>query len=104
MGFQLDNLLNFNSHFDYIFLKYIQKRYFFKRISQNLSTETKITVYKTIIQPHFGYCASILYLFNLNKLNALQKLLNREMIIILRTSRRRRVARFQWKRDCINLP
>ncbi|CAH1100104.1 unnamed protein product, partial [Psylliodes chrysocephalus] len=56
------------------------------RITNNLSTSTKITVYSTIIQPHFDYCASILPLFNLNKLNQLQKLQNRGKCIILKTN------------------
>lgn len=87
LGFQLDNLLSFDDHFSYINKKNSKKLYFFTRIAQNLSTDTKITVYNTIIQPHFDYCASILYLFNLNKLNQLQKLQNRGMRIILKTSR-----------------
>lgn len=87
LGFQLDNFLSFDSHFDYIYKKIAKKLYFFSRISQNLSIETKIMVYNCIIQPHFDYCASIIYLFNLNKLNSLQKLQNRGMRVILKTSR-----------------
>lgn len=44
-------------------------------------------MFKTIIQPHFEYCATIIYTFDLNKITALQKLQNRAMRIILKCTR-----------------
>lgn len=87
LGFQLDNTLSFGAHFEYMYKKISKKLYFFSRIANNLSTETKITVYQSIIQPHFDYCSSVLYQFNLNKLAQIQKLQNRGMRIILKTNR-----------------
>lgn len=87
LGFVIDNHLQFNAHFDYIQKKITKKLYFFSRISQKLSDSTKITVFSTIIQPHFDYCASVLYSFDLNKITALQKLQNRGMRVILRCNR-----------------
>lgn len=87
LGFILDNTLSFNSHFEYIRNKISQKLYFFSRISNNLSMESRVTVYTSIIRPHFEYCASILYMFNLNKLSQLQKPQNRDMSIILKCNR-----------------
>ena len=55
--------------------------------SLQLSTETSLTVFRTIIQPHFDYCASLLYLLNSGCVASLQKLLNRAMRIVLKCSR-----------------
>lgn len=87
LGFIFDSTLSFNSHFDYICKKIVTKLYFFSRIANDLSTYTKITVYNTIIKPHFDYCASVLYLFDLNKISRLQVLQNRGMRIILKCNR-----------------
>lgn len=45
------------------------------------------TVYRTIIEPHFTYCASIIYLCSITDKERLQKLQNRAMRCILRKSR-----------------
>lgn len=87
LGFILDNTLSFNAHFDYIHKKISKKLYFFSRIAQNLTLYSKVTVYNTIIQPHFDFCGSLLYSFDLNKMSALQKLQNRGMRIILKCNR-----------------
>lgn len=57
---------------------------FFARISNKLSIENRIKVYKAIIAPHFEYCSSILSIFNIGQFEELQKLQNRAMRIILR--------------------
>ncbi|KAJ8974992.1 hypothetical protein NQ317_013408 [Molorchus minor] len=57
------------------------------KISKNLSMESKIIVYQTIILPHFDYCPSLLYQFNLNKMSQLQKFQNRGMRIVLGCNR-----------------
>ncbi|KAJ8964110.1 hypothetical protein NQ317_010891 [Molorchus minor] len=67
--------------------KYLKKIYFFSRIAFNISPFSAITVYNTIILPHFDYCASILFAFTSNKILALQKLQNRCMRIILKCNR-----------------
>lgn len=87
LGFYLDNNLNFKEHLIYIKNKISKKLFFFSRVSRNLSLMTNITVYKSIIQPHFDYCSSILYLFDNNSKLQLQKLQNRAMRIILRCNK-----------------
>lgn len=87
LGFMLDNNLSLNIHFDYIQKKILKKLYFFSRVSQHLTMQSRITVYKTIIQPHFEYCPTLLYTSDLNKMRTLQKLQNRAMRIILRCDR-----------------
>lgn len=87
LGFMVDNCLSFNAHFNYVYKKISKKLYFFSRISNSLSFYSAVTVYNTIILPHFDYCASLMYSFNMNKISALQKLQNRCMRIILKCNR-----------------
>ncbi|KAJ8973423.1 hypothetical protein NQ317_016706 [Molorchus minor] len=87
LGLVIDSHLNFTPHFNYIHKKISKKIYFFSRVSQNLSCNTRITVYNTIIKTHFEYCATVLYSLDLNKMLALQKLQNRAMRIILKCNR-----------------
>ncbi|KAJ8945301.1 hypothetical protein NQ318_002758 [Aromia moschata] len=72
LGVFLDSTLNFKRHL---------------LISDNLSLTANITVYKSIIQPHFDYCSSIVYLMDKNCKDQLQKLQNRAMRIILKCNR-----------------
>lgn len=72
------------SHSEYICRKIAKKIGFFARISNKLSIEHRIKVYKAIIAPHFEYCSSILSQFNVGEFKELQKLQNRAMRIILR--------------------
>lgn len=87
LGFVLDSTLCLNNHFEFIKRKITKKLFFFSRAATNLSISSRLLVYNTIIRPHFDYCASLLFLFDLNKINALQKLQNRGMRIILQCNR-----------------
>lgn len=87
LGVILDSKLNFKSHFEYTKKKITKKMYFLSRISPYLSIFTKMTIFQTIIQPHFDYCSTMLYLLNKNQLQCLQKLQNRGMRIILKCNR-----------------
>lgn len=87
LGFYVDEVLNFKAHFEYISNKIRQKLFMFSRISLHLSMYARLTVYRTIIQPHFEYCSSLLYLMDLNCINGLQKLQNRGMRLVLRVNR-----------------
>lgn len=86
LGFMVDRCLSFDAHFNYMHKK-INKIYFFSRICNSLSCYSAITVYNTIILPHFDYCVSLIYSFNFNKIIALQRLQNRCMRIILKCNR-----------------
>ena len=87
LGFILDNTLSFKKHSQYIQKKIRKKLFFFYRISANLSMASRLLVYNTIIQPHFNYCSSLLFLLDKNSQSVLQKLQNRGMRIILRCNR-----------------
>lgn len=87
LGFMLDNQLNLKKHFHYIYNKISKKIFFFTRISRSLTFQTSITVYNTIIKPHFDYCSSLLFLLDANSISSLQKLQNRGMRVLLRCNR-----------------
>ena len=87
LGFIMDNLLSFKNHCQYIQKKISKKLFFFSRVAKNLSMFARITVFKTIIQPHFDYCATLTYMADKGHIQALQVLYNRGMRIILRCNR-----------------
>lgn len=83
----------------YIRAKISKKLYFFSRISTHLSMFARTTVFRTIIQPHFDYCASLLYLMDQNSYQRLQVLYNRGIGTILRCNR---YTPIQTMLDCLN--
>lgn len=87
LGVIVDYKLNFKSHVEYITKKIAKKINFLSRISNDISLFTRITIYKSIISPHFEYCGTILYLLNQTDMQLLQKLQNRAMRVILKCNR-----------------
>lgn len=87
LGVIIDNKLSFRNNVDFIIKKVAKKISFLGRISSKLSTQARILVYKSIIAPHFDYCASILFLCHDGDLQRLQKQQNRAMRIILQCSK-----------------
>jgi len=73
---------------------------FLSRFTSTLSQWTKVTIYNTLVLPHFIFSTSILYLGNKNEQNRLQKLQNRAMRIILSerrdTSVRSMLKKLNW--------
>ena len=61
--------------------------FFYSRIASNLSLYSRRTIYNTIIQLHFDYCSSLLYILDNNSKGSFQKLQNRDMRILLRCNR-----------------
>lgn len=92
LGVIIDNRLNFRSNVQFIIKKVAKKISFLGRLSNRLSIQARILVYKTIIAPHFEYCASILFLCQDGDLQRLQKQQNRAMRIILRCSKRTNIS------------
>lgn len=84
LGMFIDNNLKMAEQVDYIIKKVSKKIGFLGRISMKLPLWHRITLYKTIIAPHFEYCSSILYTCNKGDFAKLQKQQNRAMRIILR--------------------
>lgn len=87
LGVMLDEKLNFNDHIDYTIRKAARKFGVLCRINRYLTTEAKIDVYKSLIAPHFDYCASILFLATRQQLKRMQVLQSKVMRLILKCDR-----------------
>ena len=74
---------------------------FLARLANKLTVTAKITIYKSIIAPHFDFCSSILFLADQEDKTKFQKLQNRAMRVILKCNRYTSVARMvdalQWQ-------
>lgn len=93
LGFIIDNKMNMKEHVSYTCKKIAKKIFCFGRLAKYMTFRTKITVYKSIIQPHFDYCVSMLLGCNKEDIEKLQVLQNRALRIILKCKRRTRVAK-----------
>ena len=83
LGLIIDNQLKFSKHADYVIDKVNKKINFFRRLSNNLSMYSRVTVYKFIIALHFDYCPTILFYLTETEKNGLQKFQNRAKRVIL---------------------
>lgn len=79
----MDDRLNFKEHCDYILKKVGKKTSFLQRIGNQISAYGRSTVYKTIIAPHFEYCATIMLGMGSTEKDKLQVAQNRAMRAIL---------------------
>ena len=87
LGIIIDNNLQFNSHADYTAKKVAKKVNFLYRLNKYVSPYTLVTVYKSIIAPHFDYCSTIMLNFSEISMSVMQKAQNRAMRAILRCNR-----------------
>lgn len=83
LGVIIDNKLSLKENNQYVAKKVAKKIGFLSRVSKNLSARAIITIYKSIIAPHFDFCSSILFLADGEDKSMFQKLQNRAMRIIL---------------------
>lgn len=86
LGVIVDDQLKFNEHIDYLCKKISKKLGFLRRCSNFLTHWSKLTVFNTIVLPHFSYASTVLYLANKTEIERLQVLQNRAMRIILKCS------------------
>lgn len=84
LGVIIDDKLNFNKNISHICKKVGQKLNALNRLRHELTQYQKLYLYKTIIQPHFTYCPSIIFLASDTELNRLQILQNKCMRQILK--------------------
>ena len=92
LGVIVDKNLRFSAHVNYVGKKVGSKLGVLRRISGDLTPYTRCTIYRTIIAPHFEYCASLMIGIYDHDLSFLQKLQNRGMRIILRCNRRTKIS------------
>lgn len=87
LGIMIDNKVNLKENIQLVCKKVARKIGLFSRISKNLTYKARVSVYKSIIAPHFDYCASLLLIANKSEMDKMQKLQNKAMRIILRCRR-----------------
>lgn len=91
LGIIIDDRLRFEEHCDYMLKKIGEKISFLNRIGKDISGYTRCIVYKSIIAPHFEYCATLLISMGETQLTKLQVLQNRIMRVISHCDRYTRV-------------
>lgn len=87
LGIIIDDKLRFKDHCDYMLKKIGKKTGFLNRIGNYISAYTRCIIYKSIIAPHFEYCATLLVNMGETQLNKLQVAQNRAMRVILQCNR-----------------
>lgn len=87
LGVIIDHRLNFFEHADEIIKKISKKCYFLGRIGKDLSSFTKLLLYKSLIAPHVEYCITLLYGLPKYKVTEIQKIQNRCIRTILKCNR-----------------
>jgi len=83
LGIIIDDRLRFTDHCDYVFKKIDKKISFLNRIGKSITMYVRCLIYKSIIAPHFEYCATLIINMGETQLNMLQKAQNRAMRVIL---------------------
>ncbi len=93
LGVIIDDKLNFLKHLQYVKKKLFAKLAMFRKIGSKLDAVTKVTLYKSLVAPHFDYCSSILFSLSESRIKELQKIQNKFMRNILRVNRFSSVGR-----------
>lgn len=93
LGVIIDSKLRLDEHCDYMLKKIGKKTSFLNRIGNSLSAYSRCIIYKTIIAPHFEYCATLLIGMGETQLDKLQVAQNRAMRVILQCKRDTKVER-----------
>lgn len=84
LGIIIDDKLNFKPNIDYVAKKIGRKIGVPSRLNHKLNLQQKIAIYRSIIEPHFNYCSSVLFLSSESDLKRLQKLQNKCLKNIIR--------------------
>ena len=88
LGIMPDEMLNLNEYVNDTIRKAARKFGVLCGINRYLAFDYKVMVYKTMIAPHFDYCASILFLASKQQQRRMQILQNKAIRLILGCDRR----------------
>lgn len=91
LGVIIDDKLSFRNHCEYMIKKIGKKTSYLNRIGNYISVYARCTIYKTIIAPHFEYCATLLINMGETQITSLQIMQNRAMRVILQCDRYTRI-------------
>ena len=87
LGVMIDSQLAFKANVDHVCKKVAKKVGVLSRLARQITMGARISIYKSIIAPHFDYCSSLLFLCNQTAFDRLQKLQNRAMRAVLMCKR-----------------
>ena len=76
VGVHIDNQLNFNKHIQEICIKAGRQLNALKRLSQKLTTDSKLCIFRSFILSHFNYCPIVWHIcskYNTVKLDKIQE-------------------------------
>ena len=82
LGIMIDETLTWHSNTDLITKKVNRGLHVLKRLRDLVDMGTLVTIYKTLIQPHFDYCSQVWGCLGITLQNHLQRLQNRAVRII----------------------
>lgn len=91
LGFIIDHNLNWKENTEFVVKKVTKKINFLNRIKRKLPFNLRVSLYHSIIAPHFEYCSSVLFLINISDMKVLQRLQNRAMRVILNCDKYTRI-------------
>ena len=84
---QLDECLDFNDHTNYIIDKATKTICVIRKSRDFISQHTALTLYKSLVLPHFEYCSLVYECTSKHNLNRLQLIRNQGCLVILRADR-----------------
>jgi hypothetical protein len=87
LGVYIDENLNFECHYEKVAAKLNKRLSLLRRISHKMTTDSKITYFKSIILPITDYCSSILLQLTDSNLKCLQRILNKALRVVLHLPR-----------------
>jgi len=93
LGIIIDDRLRFADHCDYVLKKIGKKISFLNRIGNSITVYARCMIYKSIIAPHFEYCATLIIDMGETQLGMLQKAQNRAMRVILHCDKYTKIER-----------
>lgn len=100
LGVDIDQNLTFDNHVNSIMCKIRRSLGVLKRTCQYIPLQSRITMYNTIVLPHFDYCSTVWDTCSDSHISKLQVLQNRGMRLILGCDRHTHISdmlsRLKW--------
>jgi len=93
LGIIIDDRLRFMDHYDYVLKKISKRISFLNRIGKSIIMYARCLIYKSIIAPHFKYCATLIINMGETQLSMLQKPQNKAMRVILHCDKYTKIKR-----------
>ena len=103
LGVMVDSNLSFAENIKYIANKVAKKVVLIGRIRKKVDRDSRLTLFKTLVTPHFDFCSSILMLANEMQFHQLQLLMNKALRIIENTDRLTHIHNMLERTDLLDV-